>query len=285
MKRFLIFGFILVFLSGCAEILSLLKLTSIKKPTVKVTNTQITGLSFSKADLLFDITIDNPNNASISLAGIDYTIKINNNNLLSGNQDDRLTINALGSSIIKIPVGIRYKDLYQAVKSFSEKDKSAYTFEGGLNFNLPVFGNVRIPVSATGELPVIRIPKVKLSKLVLKSYSWSSAALELDIAIKNNSGISLLCNNFVYGLDIAGSSWADGNISDKISLQPNAEKTVKIPFRLNFIEMGRSLYDIVVGDAELNYTLTGKADFIMDHPLFKKENFSFEDLNKIKIFK
>jgi len=160
-----------------------------------------------------------------------------------------------------------------------------YAFEGGLSFTLPVLGDVRVPISASGEIPLLQIPSIKLNKLVLKSYSWSSASLELDIEVNNNAGVNLLLDKLNYGLNISGNSWVNGNIAEQLSLNPNGEKIIKVPFRLNFIEMGRSLYDIVTGNAELDYNFEGSADVIVDHPLFKKETLEFEDLSKTKIFK
>jgi LEA14-like dessication related protein len=278
-------GLLLIIVNSCADILNLLKMSSIKKPSAQITDTKITGLSFTDVDLLFDVNIDNPNNVSIDMAGVDYDLKINNYALVKGNQNEPLSINALGSSGLKIPVSINYKDLYQAVKSLSEKNNSAYAFEGGLSFNLPVLGNIRVPISASGEIPLLRVPKIKLNKIALKSYSWSSASLELDMAITNYAGVNLTFDKLNYGLNIAGNSWVNGNLAEQITLNPNGERIVKIPFRLNFIEMGRSLYDIVVGDADLNYSFDGSADVLVDHPLFKKETFNFEDLDKIKILK
>ena len=200
-------------------------------------------------------------------------------------QNEPLSINAMGSSNVKIPLSINYNDLYQAIKSLKEQDNSQYAFDGGLSFNLPVLGNVRIPISASGSIPLLKLPKIKVNKVALKSYSWSSASLELDMEINNNAAMPLVFDKLNYGLAIAGKSWVAGTITEKISLDPNGDKAVKIPFKLNFIEMGRSLYDIIAGDEELNYSLEGSADVLIDHPLFKKETFEFEDLSKIKIFK
>jgi LEA14-like dessication related protein len=285
MKKLVIFGFILIALSGCAELLNLLKMSSIKKPTAQITDTKVSGLSFSEIDLMFDVKIDNPNNVAVDLAGLDYNLKINNNALVNGDQKEPLSINAMGSSDLKIPVSINYNDLYQAIKSLKEQDDSEFAFTGGLSFNLPVLGNVRVPISASGTIPLLKLPKIKVNKVALKSYSWSSASLELDMEISNNAGMNLVFDKLNYGLAIAGQSWVDGIITEKISLNPNGKKNVKIPFKLNFIEMGRSLYDIIVGDEELNYSLEGSADVLIDNPLFKKETFEFKDLSKIKIFK
>ena len=115
MKRFLILITFTFILSGCAELLQLLQQSTMKKPKVTVIDTKLTGLSFSKVDLLFDIKIDNPNSVEISLAGLDYGLKINGNSHFSGTKNDPLNIGAKGSSTIQIPLSLKYADIYKTI--------------------------------------------------------------------------------------------------------------------------------------------------------------------------
>ncbi len=285
MKRAFIAFSIIFFLSGCAELLQILKQSTMQKPTASVVDTKLTGLSFSQADLLFSVKIDNPNNVAINLAGMDYGLKINNNSLFSGTKNDPLNIGALGSSTIQIPLSLKYEDIYKTVKALTGKDKSTYTFEGGVSFDLPVLGKFRLPLSKSGELPLLKLPKINVKDISLKSLSWSGAAMQLDIAVKGNGGLNLFVDNLSYGLNIAGKKWVGGTVTDKIAVNSSGEKIVSIPFKLDFISMGRALYDIVTGDAELSYNLDGAMNISSDNPLLKAASFSFEDLSKIKISK
>ena len=272
-------------LNSCADLLKILQQTNIQKPTAQITNSQITGLSFTQADLLFDIKIDNPNNVSVNLAGMDYALKINQNSLFSGNKNDELAIAAMGSSSVQIPVSLKYEDIYKAVSDLAGKKNSTYTFEGGLSFNLPVLGNVRLPVSKTGEIPLLKLPKVKVKGINLQSFSWSGASLNLDIAVAGNGGMDLLLDNLSYGLKIGGKNWVNGNITEQQKLSSDGEKVINVPFKLDFFQMGRTVYDIVAGDAQLDYSFTGDMKISSDNPLLKATSFSFSDLSKLKINK
>jgi len=285
MKRFLIFVSLIFFITGCAELLQLLQQSSMKKPTASVIDAKMTGLSFSQADLLFDIKIDNPNNVAISLAGLDYGLQINKNSLFSGTKNDALNIDAKGFSTIQIPLSLKYEDIYKTVKTLTSQDKSSYTFNGGVSFDLPVLGKFRIPLSKTGELPLLRLPKIKVKDISMKSLSWSGAEMQLDIAVKGNGGLNLLVDKLSYGLNIAGKKWVGGDVTKKISVNSLGEKVVSVPFKLDFLSMGKAVYDIATGDAELNYNFDGDMNISSDHPLLKAANFSFEDLSKIKISK
>ena len=216
MKRFLLFSFLILFVTGCAELLQLLQQSNMKKPNATVVDAQLTGLSFSKADLLFNVKIDNPNNVAISLAGLDYGLTIDQKSLFSGTKNDPLNIDANGSSNVQIPLSLAFEDIYKAVKSLTDKEKSIYNFEGGVSFDLPVLGKFRLPISKSGELPLLKLPKVKIKDISMKSLSWSGANMQLDIAVKGSGGLNLFLDKLDYGLNIAGKKWISGDISDKI---------------------------------------------------------------------
>lgn len=285
MRQLIILISLFFLLNSCAEILKFLQQSNIQKPTAQVTNSKITGLSFTQADLLFDVQIDNPNTVSINLAGMDYSLKINENALFSGNKTDALAIAAQGASSVQIPVTLKYEDIYKAVSGLADKKNSTYSFDGGLSFNLPVLGNVRLPISTTGEIPLIKLPKVKVKSINLDAFSWSGASLNLNIAVAGNGGMDLLLDNLSYGLKIGGKNWINGNINKQQKLSSEGEQIITVPFKLDFLQMGRTVYDIVKGDATLDYSFTGDMKISADNPLLKTSSFSFSDLNQIKISK
>lgn len=284
MRSFLFVILAAIFFSSCAEMQKLLQ-TSIKKPTAQVTNAQISGLSFTQVDLLFDIKVDNPNTVGVNLAGLDYNLKINGHSLFNGNKEEALKIEAQASSTVQIPLSLNYTDIFQTVKELKIQKKSSYIFDGGVSFNLPMLGIVRIPISQSGDIPLISLPKVSVKNISMKTLSWSGAAMQLDIAVKGTGGMDLMVDNLNYGLNIGGQKWLDGNTNDKIVIGADGERTISVPFKLNFIDMGRSLYDMVTGDSELDYKLFGDMQLSSDNPLLKVSTISFDDLSKIKIDK
>jgi len=285
MKKILLLGVAIILLNGCAELLNLLKMANIKKPTASVTSTKITGLSFTQADLLIDIKIDNPNNVEINLAGMNFDLKINNNSLLSGNKNDPLTIVANGSNSILVPLTLKYKDIYKIVTSLAEDAKSTYQFSGGLDFDLPVLGMVNILISKSGELPMLKMPKVKIKKLSLKSFSFNAAYFDLDIAVAGSGGIPLFIDNFAYEFNVGGNMWIGGESHRKVALNDKSENVITVPFKLNFISMGKAVYDLVAGSGNFDYTLDGSMNISTDNPLINAAEVSFKELSKISITK
>ena len=274
----------LLMLNSCADLLQFLKTQQVQKPSAQVVNGKITGLSFTNVDLLFDVQINNPNNIKIDLAGLDYNFQINSYSLVNGNKSDALIINANASSNVQIPVSLTYQDIYNTVKSLQSEKQSKYQFDGGVSFNLPVLGDVRIPVSFNGDIPLLHIPKISMKNISLKTLSWSGAELEMDFILKGQGGMDLFVNNLQYGSNIAGKNWVDGTVNS-INLNSQEERTVNVPIKLSFLDMGRSIYNLITGDSELDYKLFGDFKISADHPLLQSASFSFEDISKIKINK
>jgi LEA14-like dessication related protein len=263
--------------------MQLLQMTNIKNPHVSVTDTKISGLSFTQADLLMDIKIDNPNNVGIDLAGMNFDLKINNQSLLSSFKNDPLQIGANGTNTIQLPLTLKYEDIYRIITSLGAKEQSDYQFEGNVNFNLPVLGAVSIPVSKSGRLPLIKMPQIKVKKINLKSFAWSSAQLEMDIVVAGGGGLPLLIDNLNYGLKVGGALWVDGALKEPIAVSGTGEKIISIPFKLDFLTMGKSVYDIVAGNAGFDYSFLGDMNISADNPLLKAVKLSFSDLNKIAL--
>ena len=84
-RYFIILLFPLI-LTNCAELMKIAQQGNIQKPAVRVSSARLAGLSFDKADLIFDIEISNPNSIGVSLAGFDYDLLLNGQSFLKGNQ-------------------------------------------------------------------------------------------------------------------------------------------------------------------------------------------------------
>lgn len=266
---------ILVFLNHCAEIINILNQANIQKPNVKISNVRMTGLSFNDVDLVFHIDIDNPNNVGINLAGFDYDLQIEDNSFISGIQDKGLAIKANGSEIIQLPLTLKFKDIYNTFSKVKNLDSVQYKLNTGLSFNLPVLGDIRIPVSKSGNIPALKLPSITFKKLKMDQIKLSGADITLQIKLDNPNTFAFILKNMDYKLNVAGTQWVDGKLNQLMNISANQESIIDIPISLNFLSMGQSVYNIVKGDQSLNYTLTGQAGLGSTLPLLGDFNIPF----------
>lgn len=276
-----VFIFFLIIV-GCA---ALQELAQVQKPTLEFQRVRFTGMTFETVDLAFDVKIKNPNPLSASLAGFDYNFQIDGASFLSGQQDAQLTIAAKAESALEIPLTLKFKDLYQTYQTLKNQDSSAYKIDTGLMFDLPVLGKTRIPVSHEGHLPLIKLPDVKLGSLKLKNVSFSGADLELKLNVDNPNNFNLLMNKLDYNFSINGTTWAQGLTQNAMNIKEKGESAITIPVSLSFSKMGRTIYNVIMGNEKLNYDLKGNLDVNSSLPLLGQVNLPIDQSGQINILR
>ena len=270
----------LTFILGCA---SVQKLMNIKKPGVSVQDVRVTHLTFTSIDLSFILAIENPNTLSISLAGFDYNLILDNNSFLKGEQEKTVSIESRSTSQVEIPLQLTFQEIYNTFSSLSKKDSSEYEAKFGLNFNLPILGNTRIPINKKGKIPLLRLPSVRISSLKLKKMGITMANLELDLQINNSNPVQFLLNQFQYNFQVAGNSWANGITNEKIAINRNSNSVIKIPIELNFLQIGQSAYQLINGNNQIDYQFDGSINFDTSSDLLKNVNLPINTSGKIDL--
>lgn len=274
----------LIFLSACS-VQEIMQTAGVSKPTVKYENVSISSLSFESIGLVFDFSINNPNALGVTLAGFDYDVKINNNSFVSGDQQKELTIPSRGKNNIQIPVTLSFTELVNMYKSFADRDSVDYGLSGSFAFNLPVLGKVSVPYSAAGNFPMIKIPSVSISNLKMENLSLLGAELVLKLNCSNPNKFDMGLNGFDYSFGIAGSEWVNSKYTKKLSLKSGGSSEIAIPIKLNFLQVGSSVYNLLKGNSELDYFLKGDMNISTGLPLLTSELLHLNKSGKIKLSK
>ena len=247
---------LLLFLS-CA---GLKELATPKKPQVSFQGVKLDKLSFDSVDLLFDLKIDNPNAFGVSLAGFDYDMQLNQNSFLSGVQDEKQSLAANGSSVVQFPVTLGFSQIYRTFQSLGDADSTTYNLDLSFSFEVPVLGAIKVPVSKAGKLPLLKLPKISVGDIKLKKLNLTGADVQVNLNLDNPNPFSATLNRLNYKLLIDGKEFATGLTTDKIHISQKASNQIAIPVSLNFLESGRTLYNLLTQSGSFNYDLTGDFD-------------------------
>ena len=267
-NKFTLLLFVSIFLSSCAE---MAKYAEVIKPTAKLTGTRLTNINFEQADLVFDLAVDNQNPVAIDLAGLKYDLKIEDQSLVSGVTAQGLRIDAASKSTVQLPVTLKFEDLKKLPGEIWKKDSFVYQLDTQFIVNLPVIGEYPIPVSKQGELPVPKIPGVRLKTVHINKLSLQTADLVARVEINNPNAFDLGLSQLNYQLQINQQQWAKGNVKQ---LKPIPEKSagiVDIPVTLDLLSAGRAAYTVLMQKQPVSYQLTG--DVTLDTGIEMLRNF------------
>lgn len=259
--------------SGCAVIDAILGEGRVQEPVVNVESVNVGDVSFEALELLFDINIENPNQLGITLSSFDYELLLNEKSFVRGDQPDGMQIEAEASNTVRVPISLTFRDIIESVQSVAREDSSQYQFKSGFAFNLPVIGDVRIPVQRTGAIPVIKKPSLNIASFNIENISFTGADAVLRLKLNNPNFFSFELKQLQYNFSIDGINVLRGTADKSITITQDDESTIEIPLSLNFVDFGQSIYRILRGEQDAQFRFTGSAlfdssiDFFQNIPL------------------
>lgn len=282
-RGLMIVGLFLVAILLAVSCSSVKKMMKIENPQVKVSDVKITGLGFESIDLLFDITVENPNAIGVTLSAFEYDLLINDHSFLNGREEKKMEISANSESTVQLPLRVGYKDIYDTFQSLAGKDSSSYQLNARLFFNLPLVGSISIPVGKSGRLPLVKLPRISVEDLKIKHLGFGGADLLLRVRVDNPNAFSMAFRHVNYNLNVNGKSWVAGTIQKVISVDEKNAGIFDIPISLSFSDIGQSVIELLKGNNVLNYNLKGNFDVSASIPSMGKVNLPFNKSGQIRL--
>ncbi len=244
----------LAILTGCE---SIQKAAKSKIPIAKAGDVRIAAADFSSLDLVLDLVIENPNNFGVTLSGLPYDLVINEHSLLQGEQSKSLRIEAAQRSTVAIPVSLVLQNLFTEIPEILQQDTFNYRLDTRPQFTIPLIGNIEVPLTKTGSLPVIRPPKIQDVSLTKRAINLTGADLDLQIALKNPNNFDLTVKELAYTFGSNQQSWSNGTTQNAIALSSNDDGTINIPVHLNFLSLGKTVFQLLTGAQEFRAAIDG----------------------------
>jgi LEA14-like dessication related protein len=239
-------------LAGCETLRALL---TVQTPDVRVTGVEITALSFDGVEVTAELDVSNPNPIGVTLTGFSYEFFVEGNRFVGGDFAEGIQIDPDASSTLRVPVAIEFGELLRTVQSLKDKSEAAYVIAIDPRFELPVIGEVSVPVAAEGTFPVVRLPDVQLTTVRLESLTLSGADLALELEVSNPNTFGVELGSLQYAFAVNGNPWVDGSSSGAQTIGAQRDSRVVIPFSVRFLSVGRAVYRLLTGDDTLDYTL------------------------------
>jgi len=133
----LVVGLILSQLQSCASVKK--RLTPIQ-PEVFVDAIKIENASLAGITALLTLNVQNPNSFALNAKGLDYTMSLAGTNIVTGESENNISVPALGSGKIEVPVRISYAAILETIPKVFETGVANYNFNGSIHtrlFNIP----------------------------------------------------------------------------------------------------------------------------------------------------
>jgi len=122
---------------------------------------------------------------------------------------------------------LRFSDIYRTFENLKDQGVSNYRINCGFSFNVPVLGAVRIPVSKSGEFPLIKLPKLSFNALKLERLTLNGAEMKLGIKMSNPNVFSMLLDKMQYDFKLNDLSIVSGNADKGMQIKERATASLR----------------------------------------------------------
>jgi LEA14-like dessication related protein len=114
------------------------------EPIVQVRGLEIVEATLGGIDAIVTLDIDNPNDVRLSARGLSYEVFVSDNKLVTGQDDNSISVPALGRETLELPVRLSYFGIIEVLPEVLKTGTADYTVKG--NIKTSIF-NYAIPFS------------------------------------------------------------------------------------------------------------------------------------------
>lgn len=129
-----------------------------EKPEVQSVSVTVVRVDFRKAELRFDVTVNNAGSGSATVSGYDYDLQVEGQPFLAGKLDTGFELKPHAVTVIPVPVSIKFADLFKKAAHLLGRSEAAYRVIVGLQIKTSV-GTFRLPFQKDGRVALPAIPK------------------------------------------------------------------------------------------------------------------------------
>ena len=254
-KKIVIAGaalFAIFSLSTCQSLNSVLR-----EPRVSFQSAAITNLNFTGAQLLCKVRVENPNAFDIPFPETGWQLFINNNSFINGTVRNNQRIGARKSTIVNVPVDLKYFDIFNTFNSLRGSQTANYKIALALKFAIPVLGDKVFNLERSGEFPVLHLPIIRFVNLRVKNMSLTNLEVEVNWEVENTNNFAMTVKELGYNLRVNNSNWSNARVSNTPQIAANRKTTVPVTFSTNVLSMVSSITEIVTRGTTVNYALNG----------------------------
>jgi len=239
-------------LSTCQTLLA-----ALQEPLVSFRSAEITSISFTGAQLLCKVQVENPNPFDIPFPETGWQLYINTNSFISGVIRNNERIGARRSTIVEIPVSLNYLDIFNTFTSLLGSQKADYKIALAMKFSIPVIGDRVWNLEHTGELPVLHAPTIRFGSIRVKNMSLTNLEIEVNWEVENNNYFAMTVKELGYNLTVNNSTWSNGRVSNAPQIGANSRTTIPLTFNISTLSIVRDITDIITRGTNITYACNG----------------------------
>jgi LEA14-like dessication related protein len=254
----------------------------LQEPLLSLHSVEIAKLSFTGAELLCKVKVDNRSPLEIPLPEVGWEFFINTNSFITGNIRSNQSLKSRKSTIVDVPVSFTYLEVFNAFKSLRGSRQADYRVTLAAKIPLPVMGDKVFNFEHKGTFPVLQFPKFTMPAMKFDKLDFTKAELLFTVNVENPNSFNLPSPKMAYEYLVNKNSFIRSTIDSAAPLAAGAVTAIPIRITVNYAELLQKFASLrSLGEAPSQLSL--RSDFSI--PAFAGESFQSEAGGSLPILK
>ncbi len=217
-----------------------------KNITVSLSKKEIRDLDGSGLLLVFFLQAANASSSDYALSKYDYRVVVQETDYfsLTTTLDEPIRVPRSSDTLISFPVKITYSLLFQAVPGVEQSARVPCYITGLMIFTDSRKREEKVPFAFSAEFPIYKDLDVAVQPIQVKTLTIGGTAFDFSFSCRNVNDFEIALGDIAYALELDGRSISKGVIRGPNNLEAQGEKSFRLPFVLDFFELGKEFFGI-----------------------------------------
>lgn len=253
-------------------------------PELKSAHLQLRHLDAEHAVADLYMVIDNRAPVGFKLDSLSYTVFIGPYEAIKSTYPDSLQIKSKDTTAISLPLDIYYEKIGDVLKKYEDEgaDSVIYRIDATLFTGIDAIPEGKINFSIDKKLPLIRVPEIKMKGFKIKKVNFSGATFQAEMIIANENVFPFGFRDMAYNIQFDSNQPIEGHKPDTIKIDPMDSLAFNFPLEINFGEMGKGLFELILKGGDLQYEFNLKAKLVSDSDILNDADVSLSAQGKLK---
>ena len=210
------------------------------KPRLELSRFDLSDVSDEAVKLNMYLLIDNPLPVSFIAKKVDYTIFIDNEEVMRSAYDKTISVKSQDSTLVALPARLEVKKLTSLLKRLDAKhiDSADYRVVSIFALDVPLAGERTFTNTQTKRMPTFHIPEFKVVDIDLGKLGLKTTDVAAKISCLNKNKFPFEIRNTHYSVTIDGKPIAEGDQPQPILIKAQATTPFVLP---TTVKPGQSL--------------------------------------------
>ena len=229
----------------------------LQMPKLSMPSMKIDRIDFTRAQLLFTVNVENPNEFDLPSPKMAYDYLVNNNSVIKSTLESNAALAAAAVTPIIIRLEVQYADLYRSFQALRNLGEAPSKLSLVSDFSLPAFAGNTSLTEITGSLPLLKVPSISFGGINARNLSLTNIDFNVIWEIENTNSFAMSVKDLAYTLTVNNSRWASGTAPASTQIAANRKTQIPLTFSINSLSMVRDITEIITRGTDVAYSCAG----------------------------